>query len=319
MISFVTRFSPVVLSLIVITTDAQAFAQGIVPGTGRRVTEVGDDFEDPNWHYIPNFPKSSRNIDKQLRAPTGTASNNSFYESNYRGAPDVVKRVPTPPGGLPGSTGAMMMSSVNTGIPGMISMKQQQDDFMMNVNRRLNGFIPVSWGPNVVVRVYLPPFDQWENRTGSSFGFRADMFTTTYETKRGGSFRRSRKIQKSEPYWPGFFIQFNSKDDPRFEEDSAIFLIRGDQNGREVPGPQATEPGWWTLGMSFTPDGKVHYYARKGVGNLTRADHITSQFPYGFRAERFQTIFFNIVSPDNGRTSSTEWIVDDPMLFYANH
>jgi hypothetical protein len=70
--------------------------------------------------------------------------------------------------------------------------------------------------------------------------------------------------------------------------------------------------------MSFTPDGMVHYYARPGVEDLTAEDYITSQFPYGYRCERFRTFFYNVVNGDNGRTWSTAWIVDDPKVYVGN-
>ena len=43
-----------------------ASAQGIVPGTGTKVTKVGDDFEDEKWQYVFNNPKASSNIDKEI-------------------------------------------------------------------------------------------------------------------------------------------------------------------------------------------------------------------------------------------------------------
>ena len=63
----------------------------VVPGTGEKMTEVGDDFEDANWSYIPNLPKSSNNIDKQVRYPSGATNNNRWFESLLRGQPDVVR------------------------------------------------------------------------------------------------------------------------------------------------------------------------------------------------------------------------------------
>ena len=73
--------------------------------------------------------------------------------------------------------------------------------------------------------------------------------------------------------------------------------------------------GWWTLGISVTPDGMVHYYASPGVDELTEDDYITSQFPYSYRAERFRTFFYNICSADDGHRWSTSFIVDDPKVF----
>src|SRR5207248_8754812 len=97
------------------------------------------------------------------------------YESTYRGQPDVVQRVEAPPGGLRGSKWVLAVRSRQTGVPGSPSHKMQQDDLLINVTSLLGGAVPVSKSPSVVVRVFLPPFEQWERRTGASFGFRAEL------------------------------------------------------------------------------------------------------------------------------------------------
>ena len=288
-----------------------SFAQRFVPGTGREV--VGDDFEDENWGWIPNEPKSSENIDSQNRYPLGGSNNGAWVESALRGQPDAMRRVPTPEGGLPGSQGALALRSLATGIPGRLTNEMQQDDLVLNGSSRLGYSLSAGMSPSAVVRVWLPPFDQWEDRTGSHFGIRGDCVTTKYTEKR--RFFRKKQVAETEMYWPGYFIQFNSKTDGANKEDSAVIIIRGDETGNEIAGPRIKQTGWWTFGMSFTPDGRVHYYASPGVDPLTEADYITSQFPYGYRCERMNTIFFNVVNQDNGRNWSTEFIVDDPKIY----
>src|SRR5258707_1669454 len=94
----------------------QAAAQVFVPGSGKRVAEVGDDFEDPKWTYNANLPKSSQENDHQNRLPGGVSANGRWYEPEMRGAPDLIKRVETPPDGIPGSSGAMSMRTLFSGI-----------------------------------------------------------------------------------------------------------------------------------------------------------------------------------------------------------
>lgn len=282
---------------------ASAQAQVLVPGTGRALTEVGDDFEDPEWAYIPNNPKSSSDIDKQVRAPIGRSSNGRWSEGTDRGHPDIVRRVTTPEGGLEGSSGALLLASLWTGVPGRTSQKNQQDDFFMNVDSRVGGYIPVSKGPSAVVRVYIPPFEEWERRNGASFGFRA-----TLRGAKPGS-------NQTEPYWPGMFFQFQPG---RNGDDRAYFIVRAGERGQDFRGPDIQETGWWTLGMSFSPDGRVHYFARPGVDDLTSADHVASHHCYGFRARVFKTIFFDVFSANNGRDWSTPWIIDDPTIYLAD-
>lgn len=303
--------------------SATVLAQGMyraVPGRGQKVTEVGDDFEDAEWAYDDHAPKSSTNLDHQDRLPSGISKNSRIYESTYRGQPDIVKRVETPAGGLKGSKWSLAMRSQQTGIPGHPSRQMQQDDLLVNVSSLLGGSVPVSKSPSVVVRVFLPPFEEWEKRTGSSFGFRAELEGASMRpmTVKTGLFSRggTKMRRKEEAYWPGFFIQFNSKSDGVNKEDSAVILVRGGTLGEDIIGPRITQTGWWTLGMSFTPDGMTHFYASPGVDPLTERDLIVTTKPYGHTAEKLNTFFFDVLSKDDGRSWSTQWIVDDPSLYY---
>ena len=273
-----------------------------VPGTGEFLYDCCDDFEDPTWSYRYNHPKSSHEQDEKQRSPGGISGNGLWHEGGKRGTPDVVKRVETPPGGIEGSTGALLFATKNSGIPGRVSNSQQQDDLLMMFNRRLGRSIPIAWQPSCCVRVYLPPFDQWENRTGAQFGMRADC--------------RGRKPDgKVEEYWPGMFFLFRSETNRNIEQDFAKLTIRADRRGHDVRSLDIKEPGWWTLGMSFTADGQVHYFASPGVDDLTEEDYLMSNYPYGMRGVVMNNFFFNVANWDNGRTWSTPWIIDDPQVF----
>ena len=294
-----------------------------VPGTGTRLSQVGDDFEDENWAWVPNGPKASKEQDEQIRQPLGYSTNRRWFESPKRGQPDILKRVPTPAGGIPGSKGALLIQTTRSGVPGHLSYEMMQDDLVLASTSRI-GMLSAARTPQAVTRVYLPPFDQWENRTGTHFGYRIDCKTTIVDEEAEDRrprflrrFRRKKEVKKTEPYWPGFFIQFYSETDAKVKKDMAKLIIRGNSNGNEVRG-RAMTPGWWTLGMSVTPDGQVHFYASEGVDKLTPADYLYSSFPYGYQAENFATQFFNICNRDDGRTISTPFIIDDPAI-YVKH
>jgi hypothetical protein len=289
-------------------------AEPVVPGTGQRVVQVGDDFEEEDWEFFPNGAKSSEEQDGYQRLPAGESKNDRWYEGVKRGYPDLLRRVETPPGGLPGSTGALLIRSMNTGIPGRPSYRQQQDDFICNVSYKLGGAIPVWQTPSVVTRVFLPPVAQWEKRNGCHFAFRAALDSSPV-SKSSGRFQSASSTER-ETYWPGLLVQFESKAVTGKESDYAYFTVRANSSGHDFRGPQITQTGWWTLGMSFTPDGQVHYYAKPGIEDLTKDDYITSQYPYSFRCERFRTFFFNSCSGDDGRTWSTPVIVDDSFVYY---
>ncbi len=288
------------------------WAEPLIPGTGYKLDQVGDRFEEEDWEFLPNSPKSTRDIDAQDRLPTGEAKNGRWYEGIRRGQPDVVKRVPTPLAGLQGSQHALLLQSLWTGVPGQPRQYVGQDDFIADVNYRLGGSLPVARSPNVVVRVFLPPVDTWENRTGPHFGFRIALEATTVTAR--PDLRFSTSQPETETFWPGLFIEFQSKAHER-ESDYAFFRIRADQSGGDFRSKHITATGWWTLGMSITPDGMVHYFASPGVDDLTQEDYLGSQFPYGMRAAGFKTFFFNICNGDDGRNWSTPWIIDDPSVY----
>ena len=205
----------------------------------------------------------------------------------------------------------MKIQTLNSGIPGLTSSEAQQDDLILNVGNKY-GRLSVARVPNAVVRVWMPPFEEWEPRSGSHFGVRLALGTTKMTQERRFLFKRT--VEEAESYWPGFFIQYTRKADGH-PEDRAMFLIRGANNGGDFPGPEITQTGWWTLGMTANPNGSVSFYAKPGVEPLTAADHLATTLPYNYRAESFSTIFFNITSANNGRTWSTPFIVDDPMVF----
>jgi hypothetical protein len=289
----------------------------VVPGTGTLLNK--DDLEDPNWTFQFNWPKSSKEEDEQIRYPLGQSTNGRWFESPKRGTPDVVKRVDTPANGLEGSTGALYLRSRDTGIPGRPGYRQAQDDFILQAKP-----LSVSYSPNFVVRVYLPPWDQWEQRTGVTFGMRAGVqgpHTSTKPVTSGWLFKREtmQVVTEVEPYYPGMFIQYNCPKDSKHPEDHAVLIIRAGNDGQDVVGPRIRQTGWWTLGMSMTADSRCHYYARPGVEPLTSRDHIVSTLPYGRTAQYFNTVFFNVCSIDNGTTWSTPWIIDDPEVYYLGN
>ncbi len=293
-------------------------AAPLVPGTGTPVPQVGDDLEDPAWKFLHHHPKSSDEQDERQRTPTGKSANGRWYEGIKRGQPDVIRTVPTPEGGLAGSERSLLIRTLRSGIPGRFSYQMQQDDLIVNCQPRLGRTISISQSPNCVVRVFMPPFDQWEDRSGPTFGFRLALQTHAWKVpdkkRRRGFWSSSKKEFTKEIYWPGMFVQFRSQTDRRFDKDAAVLTIRGNTRGGDFLGPAITQTGWWTLGMSCTPDGQAHYFASPGVDDLTAEDHIASQFPYGYKAEQFRTFFFNVCNRDDGRTWGTPWIVDDPTL-----
>ena len=288
----------------------------VVPGTGTFISHVGDNFEDPNWSFVHNHPKSSQETSFSENGSgggrKGRSVNGRWFEGPKRGQPDTLRVVATPEGGLEGSRGSLLMQTLNSGIPGRISNQTEQDDLIVNCTSRLKTNIRPSETPNFVVRVFLPPPEFWENRSGPHFGLRAGCSATATKTT-GGFFGGGKTT--NEPYWPGMWIHFRSETSKNQDKDSAFLKVRGDRLGRDFFVRELDQFGWWTFGMSITPDGQVHYYASPGVDPLTPEDHLTSQYPYSYRALSFRTFFFNVCNRNDGHSRSTPFVIDDPQLY----
>ncbi|TWT89979.1 hypothetical protein Mal64_03610 [Pseudobythopirellula maris] len=297
-----TRFAVVIVSLVSLAAAPARADEPFVPGTGSFLQNCSDDFEDESWSYTLRLPKSSYEQDDKQRGPGGVSSNGLWHEGAKRGTPDVVKRIDTPPGGIEGSKGALMFATKASGIPGRVTNEQQQDDLLMKFDRVTKRQIPVTWRPSCTVRVFLPEWDRWEQRTGPSFGMRADAVGQRYDGENGA-------------FWPGMFIVFKSSRSRGVEADHAQITIRSNKNGKDMGSVEIMEPGWWTLGMSFTPDGQIHYYASEGVDDLTEEDYLASSFPYNYKCLCFNNFFFNVANWDNGQNWSTPWVIDDPKIF----
>lgn len=332
MSSFTTRslpvraFAAVTLSLCLSTLAIGAKQAGprlrtspsaFVPGAGTRIDYAGDDFEDHTWEFIHRHPKSSREQDERVRMPMGTSNNDRWHEGPERGQPDQLETIPTPPLGIVGSERALLLRTLNSGIPGVRSGDVQQDDLIANCLNRLHGDIPVGERPSCTVRVYLPPVDQWEQRSGPQFGYRASVSTVATKSTKVGIFSVG-SSQEVEPYWPGMWIHFRARDTKNTKAGTAYIAVRSDSMGHDFAAREITEFGWWTLGMSFSADGMVHYYASPGVDDLTPADYITSQYPYSYTARDFRTYFFDVCNRNDGRTWSTPFVIDDPALYVVN-
>ena len=89
--------------------------------------------------------------------------------------------------------------------------------------------------------------------------------------------------------------------------------------GQDVAGPRIAKGDcWYTLGMSFGANGQVNYYVKEGVENLTAKDHVASYFAYSSHCEQFESFFFDLVNMDDGKSWSTQWIVDDAFMYIGD-
>ena len=301
-------FSLVALALPGLTA-ATAMAQAPIPGAGTRVWV--DDFENPEWKYSLQGPKSSREQDEQVRSPRGQSNNQQWFESAKRGHPDVIRTVETPADGIPGSKRALELRTLYSGIPGRLSGELMQDDLIGNCPKySVNNY------PSAITRVYLPPYEEWEqNSAAASFGFRtAVLGHRTKITEKKGLFGGTKREEETDISWPGIFLQYVKGSADGAIEPHAYWVIRGHQYG-DFQGPKVSQTGWWTLGMSFSPDGQCHYFISPGVDDLKAEDRIASHYPYDFKIEQLNTMFFNVFNRDDGRSWSTSWVIDEPAIY----
>ena len=57
-----------------------ATAQGVVPGSGTRITDAGDNFEDAKWSSVPQLPKAATISIFKTAYPAGQSTNGLWLE-----------------------------------------------------------------------------------------------------------------------------------------------------------------------------------------------------------------------------------------------
>jgi hypothetical protein len=100
--------------LVFVCAASVAIAAPVVPGSGELA--VKDDFEDVKWAWVPQGPKSSSNIDDQVRDPAGASNNGRWQESRLRGEP-TSSAASVLRGGHSGARGAVLQA-LRSGVPG---------------------------------------------------------------------------------------------------------------------------------------------------------------------------------------------------------
>lgn len=291
------------------------------PGSGRRIAEYGDTFEEPGWIYNDNNPKLHNqyhdpgsgwtNVIHDRNQPLGGSANRRWQEGTVRGHPDIIEQVNTPRRGLRGSRYSLRLQTRNSGTPGLTEGTVQQDDLIQNLNgRRYN--LPPGKGLSVVTRIYLPKIKDWERRQGTHIGFRV-----------GASGHRPGAKPGSEDYWPGIWLWLQQ--DENGHNDCFRLVVRANESGKDVMATEKkyTRTGWWTIGMTFNPDGSIGYYASPGVDDLTENDLLVFREgsrsaaaiykPYNIIFDDLDYLFFSMANTDG--EWSTEFIVDDVAVY----
>ena len=282
---FLSTLSTILLPLQSKADDATSASN--VLGRTVRLDALCDDFEDVDWNY-----------DYQKRL-----CYRGFWRGADRGEPELLKRIGTPAGGKHASTGALEIRTIDNKDD---NFPNQEDFITVEFKKILGRNLIRADQPVFIVRVWLPPFDQW-TKDHNNFGFRAAP--------------RSKKISE---YYPSIWLFYNNRAIRRVEPSPLfVFRIGTGVAGDEVGGP-IKQPGWWTLALAFDKKGVGYYYARPGVGLPTEKHRM-------FDTTLFRTIdgsdnptmdhvgytFFSLGYPVDDRISP-RFVIDDYEVWVIN-
>lgn len=261
-------------------------AFGQLPGTGIKITQLSDDFENPNWSF--NY---ASNI-----------SSNGMWYGSLRGAPEVLNRTTPPAGGIPGQTGALQIRSRdndNDGYP-------QQEDLVTKFHNQLYGrYLQRADQPSFVAHIYMPPYASMQ-KDWSTLGFRIEA--------------RSNQLNPGY-YYPSIWLQYYNYGG-NYPNNFGVVVRMGDGFASDVYVKNMGANyagGWVSVGISFDELGIGHYYFKEGVLPFTAADKIydTTMFPGGSNAKmdwiayHFLSIGYNANDPD----LSPDYRIDDVSVY----
>jgi hypothetical protein len=275
----------------------EATSASNVLGRTVRLGALCDDFEDADWHYDYQRHTCYRR----------------FWRTDHRGEPKLLKRVTTPDDGKQGSTGALEIRTQALDIRTNkyysdeeikafrrprpagpdFSILTQDDLLTAEFAKKLGRKLTRADQPVFILRIWLPPFEQWIKGCNNL------------------GFRHAPRSNKSGEYYPSIWLHDSPDTGPRF-----VFRI-GTGVALDGVGEPIKQPGWWTLALAFDEEGIGHYYARPGVDLPTGKDRM-------FDTTRFRTAngtdnptmdhvgygFFSLAVPNDGKTSP-RFVIDD--------
>ena len=270
-----------------------------MPGTGTKIDYVGDKFEEADWGFVHNMPKSSKELNERTYGPMAYSMNRRWAEGPERGQPDSLKVDSHAARRSAGQHAGVADHDVAVRHPGRQFQRRpaRRFDHERCLANRFDDSRRASCR-TVSCESICPTRSCGKIDPGPHFGIRLGVRTTA-EKPREGLFAIGTEM-KNEPYWPGIWIHFKSETSRGVEKDSAYLTIRsnsrgGDFRSKEIPVEQF---GWWTFGMSISGDGQIHYFAKPGIEDLTMDDHITSQFPVRLPRRTTQRVFLQHLQPE---------------------
>lgn len=243
------------------------------------VNELCANFENKNWladHY------RSGNDNYWHDPPIDRDPSKSKKSIEHK------KWVTPPDGGKLDSFGALEI--------GRIIDPMQQEMLSPTFAKKRGRVLKRADKPVFIVRVYLPPFDEYYG-----FGFRQQSYM-----KDIGNIIHV----EDDKYSPSIWVKNDSRG------VSFYFRAANDSEGDQPAGPKV-EPGWWTWAIAFDDNGIGYYYISKGTNVPTKNDEVldTSKFPApnNPRTDEIEYSFFAISK--NGGNS--KFVIDDYEVWVA--
>lgn len=281
-----------------------------IPGTGDIVQKL--DFE------------------KEVEGESDFSYNHGWAGQGYgltgtqRGAPESIKVVHTPSSNVFSGKKSLQFYSHNrnsqwrtdhhtTGTEYDNPDKEQQDDFFMPIIKKQGekGWVATDT-PAVLMHIYTEGISSTDEHQYTSL--RMPIVSKINRKYKGKNVR---------PWWPGIWIYQKPSSNKYI-----IKLRRPASSSMDVPFnfPEAKkiqESTWWTLGLSITPDGNIHYFLTDSyVKNLTMKHYLTSSFQLfdaeGIKRTKVAYQTESVVMISNYATKKHKQFIDD-ILYTKNN
>lgn len=199
------------------------------------VDDLRADFENIDW-----FNDYNKNIEYW---------HDTHNKDQEKRGPESLKPVDTPIGGRPGSHGALEMSRIDD--------PWQQEMLSPAFKNKLGRALKREDQPIFIVRIYLPPFDQWGD--AYHFGFRQQTYAKGIE--------KVIPEAKDDKYSTSIWVKKDGK-------KISFYFRAANVQPNDQPGGPAVKPGWWTWAIAFDKNGIGHYYISEGTASPTKDDEV---------------------------------------------
>ena len=230
-------------------------------------------------------------------------------------SPTRSKSIPTPPAACAGSQQALLLRTLNSGIPGYALQRRPAG----RPDRQLPRTPPRRHPRRRTPQLHRPRLPAAGRAVGTALRPAVRLPRQPvdgHHRRKTTGFFSSGSSTEVEPYWPGMWIHFRANAHQEHQGRHGLHRRPRRPHGPRLPRPRDRPSSAGGRSACRSPP-TAWCTTTPAPASTSSPPPTTSRrsIPYSYTARDFRTYFFDVCNRNDGRTWSTPFVIDDPKLY----